>query len=222
MGLDSAKVLRLSTCVRELIIGSTVLELFLLTFNRKVTTYILLLFHFIPNLYIIASFTKPYPTFHNKRRLKTTMEGSSQRPSQESELNSRLNALRSQDLEPPPRVDPFATPQGSGQNTAPGSRFPSSVALHHAAAPPVYFNSRRVRKGEQERPWLEQTDLREKWVWIIPVIGILIGLGLTALQVWAGLQRISKHSYCQILDEDWSGGFNEQIWTREVEVGGFG
>lgn len=201
---------------------STVLELFLLAFNRKVTTYILLLFHFIPNLYIIASLTKPYPTFHNKCRLETTMEGSSQRPSQESELNSRLNALRSQDVEPPPRVDPFATPQESTPNTAPGSRFPSSVALHRAAAPPAYFKSRRVRKGEQERPWLEQTDPREKWVWIIPVIGILIGLGLTALQVWAGLQRISKHSYCQILDEDWSGGFNEQIWTREVELGGFG
>jgi hypothetical protein len=87
---------------------------------------------------------------------------------------------------------------------------------------PPPLRSRRVHKGEQERPWLKQKDPKEKWVWIIPTIGIVIGLGLTALQVWAGLQRISRHSYCQVLDEDWSGGFNEQIWTREVEVGGFG
>jgi hypothetical protein len=138
------------------------------------------------------------------------MKGPPQGPPQEFELNSRLNAWKSQVIEPP-RVD-----------TAPGSRFPSSVALYHAAAPAVYFKSRRVRKGEQKRPWLKQKDPKEKWVWIIPVIGILIGLGLAALQVWAGLQRISKHSYCQVLDEDWSGGFNEQIWMREVQVGGFG
>jgi hypothetical protein len=151
------------------------------------------------------------------------MEASRQRPPQEFELNSRLNAWKSQEgTEPLPRANPFATPQDSAPNTAPGSRFPSSVALHHSTAPSVYFKSRRVRKGEQERPWLKHKDPKEKWVWILPTIGIVIGLGLTALQVWAGLQRISKHSYCQILDEDWSGGFNEQIWTREVEVGGFG
>ena len=57
----------------------------------------------------------------------------------------------------------------------------------------MYFKSRRVRKGEQERPWLKQKDPKEKWVWIIPMIGIIIGLGLTALQVWDGLQRISRH-----------------------------
>jgi len=151
-----------------------------------------------------------------------TTEGSSQGSPQEFELNSRLNAWKSQGNETLSTTDPFATPQGTAPNTAPGSRFPSSVALHCTVAPPVYFKSRRVRKGEQERPWLKETDPKEKWVWIIPVIGLTIGLGLTALQVWFGLQRISKHSYCQVLDEDWSGGFNEQVWTKEVEVGGFG
>ena len=29
-------------------------------------------------------------------------------------------------------------------------------------------------------------------------------------------------NYCQILDEDFSGGFNTNVWTKEAEVGGFG
>lgn len=176
--------------------------------------------YFLPKIYPHPPLCKWYSPHVHRRTM--AMEGSSQGPPQEYELNSRLNAWKSQGSEPLSTIDPFATSQGTAPNTAPGSRFPSSVALHRTVAPPVYFKSRRVRKGEQERPWLKETDPKEKWVWIIPVIGLLIGLGLTALQVWFGLQRISKHSYCQVLDEDWSGGFNEQVWTKEVEVGGFG
>ncbi len=69
---------------------------------------------------------------------------------------------------------------------------------------------------------MNRKDPREKWVWIIPTFGIVLGLGLMALQIWLGLQRISKHNYCSVLDEDWVRGFDERIWTKEVEVGGFG
>jgi hypothetical protein len=142
---------------------------------------------------------------------------------EEFELTSRLDTLEDNDEEKPVFLaNPFATPPGSGPNTAPGSRFPSSMALHRMAHPPTYFRSRRVQKGEQERPWLTQKDPKEKWVWIIPMIGLLLGLGVCGVQVWAGLQRISKHNYCTVLDEDWSAGFDDNVWTREAEVGGFG
>lgn len=107
-------------------------------------------------------------------------------------------------------------------NTAQGSRYASTTALNANSGPPTYFKSRRIKKGQQERPWLEKKDPREKWVWILPTIGIAIGLGLMALQIYFGLQRISKHDYCVVLDETWAGGFDEKIWTKEVEVGGFG
>lgn len=150
------------------------------------------------------------------------MEHDHQSAPQEFELTSRLNAWKSQGAGSSLQPDPFATPQASAPNTVPGSRFASSTALNRLAGPPTYFKSRRIQKGQQERPWLDRKDPKEKWVSIIPVIGIFIGLGISGVQIWLGLQRISNQSYCSILDEDWAGGFNEEVWTKEVEVGGFG
>ena len=97
----------------------------------------------------------------------------------------------------------------------------SSTGIQSMPAP-RYFHSRRIRKGETERPWLEKKDPKEKWVTIIPCIGIFIGLALTGFLIYDGLTTISNHKYCPVLEEDFSSGFNTQVWTKEVEVGGFG
>lgn len=140
----------------------------------------------------------------------------------EVELTHQLPISEGNGRDYTPRNNPFATPLGSAPNTFPGSRFGSSTALQTNLGPSTYFKSRRIKKGEQERPWLDKKDPREKWVWIIPTIGIAIGFGLMAVQVWLGLQRISKHNYCAVLDESWATGLDEDVWTREAEVGGFG
>ncbi|MCJ1228918.1 hypothetical protein MMC12_005582 [Toensbergia leucococca] len=116
--------------------------------------------------------------------------------------------------------NPFGTPFTS----RPASTNASSSALniHQQALSQKYFHSRRVRKGEVERPWLERKDPREKWVTIIPLIGMALGLAMAAFLVFDGLQTIVNHTYCSILDEDWSEGFNTKVWTKEAEVGGFG
>lgn len=150
------------------------------------------------------------------------MDNVNQVPPQAFELTSRLNDLRGQGTGSMPQGDPFADPRASATNTVPGSKFESSTALHSVAGPSTYFRTRRIRKGEQERPWLNRKDPREKWVWIIPLIGILLGLVASGAQIYFGLQRISNHLYCFVLDEDWANGFNEDVWTKEVEVGGFG
>ncbi|KAI6854920.1 putative beta-1,3-glucan-binding protein, partial [Hortaea werneckii] len=82
--------------------------------------------------------------------------------------------------------------------------------------------SRRIKKGELERPWMEKKDPKEKWVTIIPIIGILVGLGLTGFLIYDGLQSVSNLNYCPVLDDDFSNGFNNKVWTKEVEVGGYG
>ncbi|KAK4550770.1 hypothetical protein LTR36_000349 [Oleoguttula mirabilis] len=97
----------------------------------------------------------------------------------------------------------------------------SSTGLQ-STAPQRYFHSRRIKKGEIERPWLDRKDPKEKWVTIIPVIGILIGLALSGLLIYDGLASVSKHKYCPVLTEDFSSGFNSAVWTKEVEVGGYG
>jgi len=69
---------------------------------------------------------------------------------------------------------------------------------------------------------MDKKDPREKWVTIIPIIGIVIGFALAGFLIYDGLQTVVNHTYCSVLDENWSEGFNEKVWTKEVEVGGFG
>lgn len=85
-----------------------------------------------------------------------------------------------------------------------------------------YFHSRRVRKGEVEKPWTKTVDPKEKWVTILPVIGIVIGLGISGFLVWDGMRSVVKHKYCPVLEEDFSRGFNSDVWMKEVQLGGFG
>ena len=124
------------------------------------------------------------------------------------------------DITPVPRTNPFNSPFQS----RPASLGPSSSAvdLNQQVLAQRYFHSRRVKKGDVERPWMNKKDPREKWVTIIPIIGIVIGFALAAFLIFDGLQTVVNHTYCSVLDEDWSEGFNTKVWTKEVEVGGFG
>ena len=73
-----------------------------------------------------------------------------------------------------------------------------------------------------EQPWKAKKDPKEKWVTIIPLIGLLVGFGLAGFLVYDGLHSVVHHKYELVLDEDFSGGLNSAVWTKEAEVGGFG
>ena len=86
----------------------------------------------------------------------------------------------------------------------------------------VYFRSRRMQPDQRdERPERGPKDPREKWVTIIPLIGLALGLVLAAYLVVSGLFTVQHHNYTLILDENWS-QFDTKIWTKESNVGGFG
>lgn len=123
---------------------------------------------------------------------------------------------------PPTPQNPFQSPAIS----RPASSFNGS----HVARPglggapgPRYFQSRRVQKGDIEKPWLAKHDPKEKWVTILPIIGIIIGLGLSGFLVWDGYNSVVKHNYCPVLlTDDFGSGLDESVWTKEVQVGGYG
>ncbi|KAF1991361.1 glycoside hydrolase family 16 protein [Aulographum hederae CBS 113979] len=120
-----------------------------------------------------------------------------------------------------PRQNPFATPYGTTPDGSRNhSRAGSSTALQ--TQDQRWFHSRRVKKGTVDRPWMNKKDPKEKWVTIIPVAGILIGLIVSGVLIWDGLRSVVNHKYCQVLDEDFSAGLNSAVWTMESEVGGFG
>lgn len=79
-----------------------------------------------------------------------------------------------------------------------------------------------MHKGEVEKPWLEKKDPKEKWVTLLPIIGIVIGLGISGFLVWDGIRSVIKHQYCLVLSDDFSQGIRKEIWQHEVQVGGFG
>lgn len=107
----------------------------------------------------------------------------------------------------------------------PTSARGSTTGFHSQQKQPPqarYFHSRRIRKGEIERPWLNRKDPKERWVTIIPLIGILVGLALSGFLIYEGLQTVHHNVYCPVLDDDFSNGLNDNVWLKEVEVGGFG
>ena len=69
---------------------------------------------------------------------------------------------------------------------------------------------------------MNKKDPKEKWVTIIPLIGIFLGLCVTGFLIYEGLQTVSNHVYCPVYMTDFSSGLDSHIWTKEVEVGGFG
>ena len=126
-------------------------------------------------------------------------------------------------ITPHPETQPVS--QGPTGATTPSSSTGSSSAVRNYSHNPNqrYFRSRRIQKGEIEHPWkLAKRDPREKWVTIIPLIGLALGLAVAGFLVYDGLRTIVNHEYKLILDEDWSQGFRTDIWHKEVTVGGFG
>jgi hypothetical protein len=70
---------------------------------------------------------------------------------------------------------------------------------------------------------MKNKDPREKWVTIIPLIGLSIGVALAGFLVYDGIRSVVNHKYCPVLTEDFSAPtLNDRIWTKEVEAGGFG
>ncbi|KAJ9654774.1 hypothetical protein H2198_006213 [Neophaeococcomyces mojaviensis] len=111
--------------------------------------------------------------------------------------------------------NPFATP-GLSTNS-------SSVNFAPSFCPPIYSQSRRIKKKDIEKPWLkEDKDRKQKWQTIIPLLGLLIGFGLGGFMVYDGWTSVPVHKYCVVYDDDFSSGLNPNVWTKEAEVGGFG
>ncbi|KAF8428290.1 concanavalin A-like lectin/glucanase domain-containing protein [Tirmania nivea] len=123
-----------------------------------------------------------------------------------------------------PSISPFADPIDAITPIYVRSPAATSVAsFAQANLRNRYFHSRRIKDPKEiQKPWLEKKDPWEKWVTIIPLMGVVIGLGIAAFLVYNGINSVVNHKYCEVFVEDWSQGFREGIWTREVEVGGFG
>ena len=79
----------------------------------------------------------------------------------------------------------------------------------------------RFNKNGVEKPWLKEKDPREKWVTILPLIGVVIGCGLAAFLGYNGWSSVETHKFCLVYEDNFD-KFNNDVWQHEVQVGGFG
>lgn len=84
-----------------------------------------------------------------------------------------------------------------------------------------FFRSRRVKPEDVQQPWLDKKHPRQIWVTIFPLLGLALGLAVTGILIWDGLRSVAQHGYCEILNENFT-SWNESLWTKEIELGGFG
>lgn len=146
------------------------------------------------------------PFMHNSNSTTTSIEY--------AETNSGTSSAFSE------KTNPFATPYASNPVSINNSGF--FATGQNVPRTNRYFHSRRVPKGEVDKPWLEKPDKKEKWITVIPLLGIFVGLALSALLIYDGMRTVVNHKYCPIYQTDFSEGLDESMWTKEAEVGGFG
>lgn len=116
-------------------------------------------------------------------------------------------------------VGPFSDPLKFTSASSTGLSSARELSNIHRAK---YYHSRRIRKDENYAPPTSKKHPGEKWLWIIPTIGFVAGLAISGLIVYSSVSGKS-YNYCPVLNEDFSSGvLNPRIWTKEVEVGGFG
>lgn len=124
---------------------------------------------------------------------------------------------------PQQATDPFASPQRLPRSASVLSDSTAPDGKDSTPCRARYFHSRRVRKDEVIKPWVkEPRDPAERFIEIIPLIGLLIGIGIAGLLIWDGLRNVVEHKYCPVLVEDISTSVNRGVWNAEERIGGFG
>jgi len=132
-------------------------------------------------------------------------------------------------IRPQPPKFPFSaygSPRESYRGTSgPASTKASTTAFHvPGVGSQRYFRSRRIKDASTiSKPWTEVRDPKRKWHTIFPLIGLLAGLAIVGLLCWQGYTSVINHDYCLIYEDDFSSGaLDKNVWTKEVQVGGFG
>ncbi|KAN0096478.1 glycoside hydrolase family 16 protein [Hyaloscypha variabilis] len=104
-----------------------------------------------------------------------------------------------------------------------GRSRPASIQsknLTITSRPQRRFKSARLT-GEYEKPWTETPIKRRKYDYYIFWGGCLIGLIAGAFMCYEAWSGVPNNTYCLILEDDFS-NINTDIWTHEIQRGGYG
>lgn len=153
-----------------------------------------------------------------RRNKKSKAQQDSVLPPSKSQDNASTGAMSSNEDKLSADFDP-ATMDG----------LPTTKAVQRdLLQPPHSFVSRRIDVDTWVPPNLWSLSKRgkrsERMDYLFVLIGITLGTLASGAIIALGLYGFlsSQHKYCLALDEQFDGPLNTNIWTREVQVGGFG
>lgn len=160
---------------------------------------------------------RPRPTRTSSSKAKAPADVSSSASAEDPFTNHSVKSAR-------PATDPFANSQNLPKSASALSDSAAPSGNDHRPGRARYFHSRRVRKDEVIKPWVkEPRDPAEKWIEIIPLIGLLVGIGIAGVLIWDGLRNVVDHKYCPVLIDDFSSGIiDPNTWNPEIQLGGYG
>ncbi|KAF7571163.1 Glycoside hydrolase family 16 protein [Pyrenophora tritici-repentis] len=84
-----------------------------------------------------------------------------------------------------------------------------------------YFKSRRVRAEDVQMPWLDEVCRRTQIKNGIVIVGFILGVMACGLVVWHSMRDVGFYHYCEAYHDNFT-SWNDSVWTKEVELGGFG
>ena len=75
-------------------------------------------------------------------------------------------------------------------------------------------------------PWIKEKESRVRWSWWLTFLMCWIGVGCSGIVIyfgWTGVHQILDSDLCLVLDDEFnSGSLDTSVWTRDIELGGFG
>ena len=84
------------------------------------------------------------------------------------------------------------------------------------------WKSSRLAPGEiYEKPWRDEKVPHRHWEKVIFAAGCLVGCLVGGYLVYDAYVSVTNSEYCMILNDNFT-HINEEVWTYEIERGGFG
>jgi len=84
-----------------------------------------------------------------------------------------------------------------------------------------YFKSRRVKPEDVQMPWLDEVCRRTQIKNAMVITGFVLGLATAGILIWHSMRSVGMYHYCEAYHDNFT-TWNDSVWTKEVELGGFG
>lgn len=129
----------------------------------------------------------------------------------------------------PPSLDHHGSYNNSGASTPAAGMYNASFTSSYPNAALKYrkpFAQRTLADGEKTyKPWTEntkrkKTDRKAYWIFVLTV---MLGVAGSVVLIYFAYASVPKDKYCLVLEDNFdSPTINRDIWTHEIQTGGFG